>query len=113
MSVFVNSLKTFESDITGEIREYKINNAVWLLLKAKFGLTQTEWANGYDQETVIFGAKFIVCVLKSNGLDVTEQEVIENTNSSDIMMFVISYQAAMVESNGNKSKNQEEDDEGK
>ena len=112
MSVFVKSLRTFESDVTGETKDYKINNAVWLLLKSKYKLTQTEWAVGYGKEEVLFGARFIVCVLKANGLDTTEKEVLENTDAVDIMNFIVAYQTAMM-SDENNNEEQEEDEEGK
>ena len=115
MSIFVNSLKTFESNITGETKEYKINNAVWLFLKSKFKLTQTQWAKGYGDEEIIYGARFIVCVLKANGLDTNEKEVLENTDAVNIVNFVVSYQAAMLaDTNAEEDEaEQEEDDEGK
>lgn len=97
MSVFINSLKSFQSNITGETKEYKINNAVWALLKAKFGLSQTQWAMEYGQEEVLAGVKFIVCVLQANGLEVTEQEVLDNTNVVDVMDFVMSYEKALID----------------
>lgn len=112
MSVFAKSLRTFESDITGETKDYKINNAVWLLLKSKYKLTQTQWALGYEKEEVLYGVKFIVCVLKANGLETTEKEVLENTDAVDIMNFIVAYQTAMM-SDGNDNEEQEEDDEGK
>ena len=108
MSVFINSLKTFESDITGEAKEYRINNAVWAFLKSKFDLSQTEWAMGFEQEEVLYGAKFVVCVLQANGLEVTEQEVLENTNAMDVANFVISYQTAMLKKDNSHVKKEEE-----
>lgn len=96
MSVFVKSLKTFESDITGEVKEYRINNAVWLFMKSKFGLTQTEWAMQYQDEEAINGARFVTCVLNANGLEVTEKEVLENTDVIEIQMFVNDYQMKMM-----------------
>lgn len=96
MSVFVKSLKTFESDITGEVKEYRINNAVWLFMKSKFGLTQTEWAMQYHDEEAINGARFVTCVLNANGLDVTEKEVLENTDVIEIQLFVNDYQMKMM-----------------
>lgn len=96
MSVFVKSLKTFESDITGESKSYKINNAVWLFMKSKFGLTQTEWAMQYQDEEAINGARFVTCVLNANGLEVTEKEVLENTDVIEIQLFVNDYQMKMM-----------------
>lgn len=96
MSVFVKSLKTFESDITGETKEYRINNAVWLFMKSKFGLTQTEWAMQYQDEEAINGARFVACVLNANGMDVTEVEVLENTDVIEIQLFVNEYQTNMM-----------------
>lgn len=113
MSVFVKSLKTFASGVTGKKRRYKINNAVWLFLKSDFQLTQTEWAKGYDEETVLYGAKFITSVLKANGIDTTEQEVLENTDSMDIMEFVVAYQEAMIKDESADDDDVEEDSKGK
>lgn len=113
MSVFVKSLKTFESDVTGETREYKINNAVWLLMKSKYKLTQTEWALGYQQEEVLYGVKFIYCVLKANGLDVTEKEILDNTDAMDVMNFTFAYQTAMMPSASDEDEQEENEEEGK
>lgn len=110
MSIFVKSLKTFESNITGENRDYKINNAVWVNMKANFELSQTDWAMGFQQEEALFGAKFVVCVLKANGLETTETEVIENTNPVDVLKFVMSYQSKML---GHTEADSEETSEGK
>lgn len=112
MSVFVNSLKTFESDITGEVKDYKINNAVWIILKAKFKLSQTQWAEGYGREEVIYGAKFITCVLKANGVETTETEVLENTNAVDIAKFITAYQVEMFDQN-EEAETEEEESVGK
>lgn len=113
MSVFVKSLKTFESDITGEKREYKINNAVWVFMKSKFDLTQSQWATQYGEEEVINGARFIVCVLCANGLEVTEKEVIENTNAVDVINFTVAYQTAMVQTKDDIHDEPVEDAKGK
>lgn len=113
MSVFVKSLKTFESDVTGETREYKINNAVWLLMKSKYKLTQTEWALGYQQEEVLYGVKFIYCVLKANGLDVTEKEILDNTDAMDVMNFTFAYQTAMMPTASDEDEQDENEEEGK
>lgn len=112
MSVFVKSLKTFESDITGEPKNYRINNAVWVILKSDFKLSQSEWAEGYGKDEVLYGAKFVTCVLRANGLETTETEVIENTNSVDIMRFITSYQVSMLE-NESEKKDEEDKSEGK
>lgn len=109
MSVFVKSLKTFESDITGETKEYRINNAVWLFMKSKFGLTQTEWAVQYNEEEAINGARFVTCVLNANGAEVTEKEVLENTDVLEIQLFINEYQTAMLP----KKKDDPGKDEGK
>lgn len=113
MSVFVKSLKTFESDVTGETREYKINNAVWLLMKSKYKLTQTEWALGYQQEEVLYGVKFIYCVLKANGFDVTEKEILDNTDAMDVMNFTFAYQTAMMPTASDEDEQDENEEEGK
>ena len=113
MSVFVKSLKTFESDITGEKREYKINNAVWVFMKSKLDLTQSQWATQYGEEEVINGPRFIVCVLCANGLEVTETEVIENTNAIDVINCTVAYQTAIVQTEDSIQDESEEATEGK
>lgn len=113
MSVFVNSLKTFESDITGEVKDYKINNAVWVIMKAKFGMSQTEWAIEYGKEEVFYGAKFVTCVLKANGIETNETEVLENTNAVDLANFIAAYQVGMFPKKDDEEENEEEKSEGK
>lgn len=109
MSVFVKSLKTFESDITGATKDYKVNNAVWLFMKSKFDLTQTEWAMQYAEEEVVNGARFVTCVLLANGQEVTEKQVLENTNAIEIQLFIGAYQEAMLP----KRTEEEQEAEGK
>lgn len=44
--VFKNELKTFTSDITGEEKEYKVNNIVWIHLKELFDTDQKDLDEG-------------------------------------------------------------------
>lgn len=108
MSIFTNSLKTFESDITGELKEYNVNNAVYLYLKSKFKLTQGQWGKAYGEDEVLNGAKFVVCVLKANNIDTTLNDVIQNTNALQITEFLVAYQNAML---GDEEDIESEDDD--
>lgn len=97
MGVFINNLKTFTSDITGEEREYKINNAIWVFMKSKFGLTQKQWQDLIEEEENLAGVKLVCSIMMANGLKVTEKEISENTDPLLINSFIIKYQTAMAE----------------
>lgn len=97
MSVFAQSLKTFTSDITGEEVEYKINNAIWVILKGKFGLTQKDFIDKSPEEENIYSAKFVTAVMQANGMKVTEKEVNENVDQVDLIKFVMEYNKAISE----------------
>lgn len=91
MSIFKKSLKTFTSNILGEPKEFKINNMVWLHMETNLGVSQKEYMeSGQDRENLM-NAKLVTAVLVANGYEVTEQEVIENTDQADIAEFVMSY----------------------
>lgn len=114
MSIFKKSLKTFTSDILGEPQEFKINNAIWLLMETKFGLNQAQYVDGADDNENTYGAKFVTAVLLANGLKATETEVLNNTDPADIAKFSTAYNKAIME----KFKdvfgvNDDEEDEGK
>lgn len=113
MSIFKKSLKTFTSDILGEPQEFKINNAVWLLMDTKFGLTQKQYTDGAQDNENVFGAKFVASVLMANGIKTTEKEVAENTDPADIMAFAMAYNKAMNEKFSDALNLDEEEDEGK
>lgn len=89
---FLKSLKTFESDITGEMREYKVNNMVWLYLEAKHKLSQGKWAAGIAENQTLYGSYFVAGVMKANGIEVTHKEVLENTNIIEIENFITAFQ---------------------
>lgn len=97
MSIFKKSLKTFTSNILGEPAEFKINNAIWLLMETKFGLTQKEYVEGVQDNENIYGAKFVTATLMANGHKVTEQEVLDNTDPADITAFAMAYNEVMSE----------------
>lgn len=113
MSIFKKSLKTFTSDILGEPQEFRINNAVWLLMETKFGLTQAKYAEGASDNENTYGAKFVASVLMANGLKTTEREVLDNTDPADIAKFVMAYNKAMNEKFSDVFSTDDEDDEGK
>lgn len=113
MSIFKKSLKTFTSDILGEPQEFKINNAIWLLMETKFGLNQAQYAEGASDNENTYGAKFVTCVLMANGLKVTETDVLNNTDPADIAKFVMDYNKAIREKFNDVFASDEEDDEGK
>lgn len=115
MSIFKKSLKTFTSDITGEPLELKINNAVWLLMEAKFGLTQAKYAEGASDNENTYGAKFVASVLMANGMKTTERDVLDNTDPADIAKFVMAYNKAINEKFADVfgANDDEDDDEGK
>ncbi len=94
-SVFANSLRTFETDITGEKLHLKINNAVWLNLLADYTLGQKEWLEEYEKNETLANAKFVASVLKANGYDTTYEEVADNTDQYQLITFMINYQKAL------------------
>lgn len=118
MSVFAQSLKTFTSDITGEEREYKINNAIWVILKGKFGITQQDFVEKSQEEENIYGAKFVCAVMQANGMKVSEKEINENVDNVDIFQFVMAYNKAIAEKTAKifgtpEESDEDEDSEGK
>ncbi len=114
MSIFKKSLKTFTSDILGEEREFKINNAIWLLMETKFKLNQAQYSAGSADNENTYGAKFVTSVLMANGLEATEKDVLNNTDPADIAKFVMAYNKAMNEKFSDVfGANDDEEDEGK
>lgn len=78
-NVFKNKLDTFKSDLTGEEREYTANNYLWLVLQDKFGMTQSEFNRKLDDSEDMAVLEITTAILIANGLDVTVEEVAENT----------------------------------
>lgn len=91
MGVFTNSLKTFTSDITGEKKSYKINNAVWLFMQADYGIKQGDWIGELEKNEVLSLAKFATSILKANKIDTSLEEVLENTDMISLSEFVNVY----------------------
>ena len=110
-SVFVKNLKTFQSDFTGENREYRINNALWVFLKTDFDLTQIEWAEAYDKGQAQYGSMFATALLKANGHEVSYEEVLENTDVEDISNLIMSYSQGLYKDLSEKENDEEDDDE--
>lgn len=106
MSIFTRALKTFTTDITGEEIDLKINNAVWIILKNKYKLTQQQYLESGEEEHVITSCKFIASVFEANGYKVTEKDVYENTDEIDIMRFNLAYNTML----GEKAKDYREED---
>lgn len=113
MSIFKKSLKTFTSDILGEPKEFKINNAIWLIMEAEFGLNQSQYVEGAAENENVYGAKFVTAVLKANKYETTEQEVLDNTDPADIAKFSMAYNKVIMEKFKDVFETGDEDDEGK
>lgn len=89
--IFKNTLKTFKSDITGEEKEYKVNNALWLFMDSLFDLNQEKFDEELTKNVTAAQTKFTTAVLKANGLDVTYEEVMKNTDPETVMEFYNSF----------------------
>lgn len=86
-NIFKNTLKSFKSDITGEEREYKVNNAVWIYMDSLFDLNQDEFDKELQKSSNAAMAKFTTAVMKANELEVTYEEVMENTDPKSVIKF--------------------------
>lgn len=86
-NVFKNTLKSFKSQITGEEKEYRVNNAVWLFMESLFDMNQVEFDKELENGSTAAMAKFTTAVLNANGLEVTYEEVMENTDPQTVMEF--------------------------
>lgn len=109
-SIFVNSLKKFKSDFTGEEVEYEINNALWAFMDRDFDLSQLEWSDKFDEKKSYYGSIFATCLLNSNGHDVTLDEVLMNTDAEDISTLTMEYIQSLYEEIGGIEALQSEDD---
>lgn len=109
-SVFVNNLKTFKSNFTGEEVEYKINNALWIFMQRDFDLTQREWAEKYDEQSAYYGSIFATCLLNSNGYKVDFDEVVQNTDAEDTAVLIMEYQNRLYAELEGLEENEEEED---
>ncbi|MCG1147447.1 hypothetical protein K4R44_03330 [Staphylococcus epidermidis] len=114
MSIFKTKLKSFKSDLTGETRTYKVNTALWLHLEEDYNIKQGEITKLYEKENALTNAKIATSILKANGLDVTLQEVVENTSEVDIDMFVSKFTETLLEeATSNETKKEDKGKEGK
>ena len=95
MGVFTRQLKSFESDITGEVKEYKINTAIYLFLESEFDIKPSNMLEVSQIEQHLYNAKFATAVLKANGVDVTYNEVLENTDEVDLQKFSMAFNGAI------------------
>ncbi|MGX7091180.1 hypothetical protein [Hutsoniella sourekii] len=115
-TVFSNNLITFTSDITGEEKEYKINNAIWILLESKYKVSQAEFGKLSAESENLWAARFVWAVLKANGIEVKEKDVIDNTDAVDCIAFVMAHNEAMNKKGAEVFSafgESEEDEEGK
>lgn len=110
-SIFVNNLKKFKSDFTGETKEYAINNALWIFMQRDFKLTQSEWAKGYDEQSAYYGAMFATCLLKANDFDVDFDDVLKNTDVESIGILIMNYTNKLYEDIDKKDLDKDEDKE--
>lgn len=92
MSVFINSLKTFKSSITGEEKEYKINLAILAFLESEYDLTTSDLSGENTKDVNV--AKFVHAVFKANDIEVTLEEILSNTAGYDMFDFMTSYNLA-------------------
>lgn len=97
MSIFKTKLKTFESDITGEMRTYKVNTAFWVILDEEFNIKQGDIDELSNSEYVITNAKIATSILKANKLKVTLKEVIENVDAFALDQFVAAFYIAQAD----------------
>lgn len=86
-NIFKNTLKTFKSDITGEERDYMVNNAVWIHMENDFGMNQSAFDKELNEGSNAAMAKFTTAVMKANGLEVSYEEVMENTDPKTVIEF--------------------------
>jgi hypothetical protein len=110
-SVFVKNLKTFKSSFTGEEREYRINNGLWVFMRSDFDLAQIKWSEEYDDNQAYYGSIFATCLLKANGHEVTFDEVIQNTDVEDIATLIAEYIQSLYKDIESKQENDGEDKE--
>lgn len=85
--IFKNTLKSFKSDITGEEKEYTVNNAVWGQLDDLFNMTQEDFDKEIQKGSNRAMAKFATAVMNANGMNVSEKEVLENTDPKAVIKF--------------------------
>ena len=95
MKVFKTQLRTIKTDITGEEREFRINNATMMHLKSDFNLSSLEFDELAQTDPHEAYAKLVVVVLKSNRVSVSYEEVMENTVFIDLVEFYNKYLSAM------------------
>ena len=86
-SVFNNKLKKFKSDITGEEKDYVVNNYLWIILDDQFSLSQTEFDKQIASGETLVLTKFVTAVLIANGVETTYEEVAKNTDAETINEF--------------------------
>lgn len=94
-SKLAKTLKTLTTDITGESLVLKINNAVWLILKAEFDITQSNWNKEFEENEVVAGMKLLVSLLKANDYHYALEDIANNTDQVEILKFLVDYQMAL------------------
>lgn len=96
MSIFINDVKTFKTNITGKEVELKANLAVWLFLEADYGIKQHNFQQAVLNEYYITSAKFIASIFKANGYETSVDEILNHVTETDIELFSLDYQQAVV-----------------
>lgn len=86
-NIFKNTLKSFKSDITGEERNYKVNNAVWLYMDSLFDMNQSKFDEELQNGSNAAMAKFTTAVLNANGVEVSYEDVMANTDPYMVIKF--------------------------
>lgn len=85
--VFKNTLKTFKSKITGEEKDYRVNNAVWLFMESLFEMNQNDFDKELEKGSTAAMAKFTTAVLNANGVEVAYEDVMDNTDPKSVVEF--------------------------
>ena len=91
MSVFKTQTKTIKTNITGEELELRINNAIDIFMRDMFGLNSTKFEELLKESPTEALGKLLLATLKANKIDVTFEEVMENTIYSDLDLFYVEY----------------------
>lgn len=86
-SAFNVKPKVYKSDITGEEREYRVNNYLWIVMEKEFELSQSEFDKQAVESPDLATCKFVTCVLLANGVETTLEDVAQNTDQDTVNEF--------------------------
>lgn len=95
MGVFTSSLKTFKTNITGEELELKVVAGMWLFLETDYGIKQSNFNQKLNEEETLTLAKLVHATFKANKIDVTLDEILENTDELVLAEFLTDYTYAL------------------